>query len=183
MWLDRLKELKEQQNLSNKQIAEKMLVSERTINRIFNGENDHPYIDHIDKIAKVLGTTLGDVFAEAKAVVATETVATLQENVDAVTAEKELVVAALLHKIAEHAPAEKTGPGNIPVEIFVLLHEFCSARVAFKQAAEGLVDDLHVSCSRLYRIRQICRSEHHEERNRTLCVGRSYHHHLYIYID
>jgi transcriptional regulator with XRE-family HTH domain len=93
MWLDRLKELKEQQNLSNKQIAEKMLVSERTINRIFNGENDHPYIDHIDKIAKVLGTTLGDVFAEAKAVVATETVAVLQENVEAVTAEKELVVA------------------------------------------------------------------------------------------
>ena len=93
MWLDRLKELKEQQNLSNKQIAEKMLVSERTINRIFNGENDHPYIDHIDEIAKVLGTALGDVFAEAKAVIATETVAVLQENVEAVTAEKELVVA------------------------------------------------------------------------------------------
>lgn len=93
MWLDNLKELKKQTNLSSKQIALMTNLPERTVSRIFSGETDHPYMDTIRCIVSALGGSLDDIFADTKVVVATETVATLQENVDAVTAEKELVVA------------------------------------------------------------------------------------------
>ena len=93
MWLDNLKELKKQTNLSSKQIASMTNLPERTVSRIFSGETGHPYMDTIRCIVSALGGSLDDIFADTKVVVATETVAALQENVDAVTAEKELVVA------------------------------------------------------------------------------------------
>ena len=84
MWLDNLKELKKQTNLSSKQIASMTNLPERTVCRIFSGETDHPYMDTIRCIVSALGGSLDDIFADTKVVVATET---------AVTAEKELVVA------------------------------------------------------------------------------------------
>lgn len=93
MWLDRLKELKKETEMSCKQIAEQTLLSERTIIRIFNGDNDHPYIDYIDKIAKVLGSSLEDVFSETKMVIGDQSLATTQDSLAMLTAEHEMVVA------------------------------------------------------------------------------------------
>lgn len=93
MWLDRLKELKEQTGLSNKTIAEKTFSSEKTIHRIFTGENDNPYIDTLDRIAKALGSTLDYIFSDTKVVIGEQNLATLQENLAVVEAERDMVLA------------------------------------------------------------------------------------------
>ena len=90
MWLDNLKELKKKTGMSTKQIAEKTTLPERTINRIFAGESDHPYADTLDLIVKALGYDLGDIFADTKVIVATDELVEIKESVDVVEAERDL---------------------------------------------------------------------------------------------
>ena len=91
MWLDNLKELKKKTGMSTKQIAEKTTLPERTINRIFAGESDHPYADTLDLIVKALGYDLGDIFADTKVIVATDELVEIKESVDVVEAERDLI--------------------------------------------------------------------------------------------
>lgn len=93
MWLDRLKELKKQTGLSNKQIADKTFSSEKTIHRIFSGENDNPYIDTLDRIAKALGSSLDYVFSDTKVVIGEQSLATTQEDLAVASAERDLIAA------------------------------------------------------------------------------------------
>lgn len=93
MWLDRLKELKNKSKLSCKDISDQALCSERTVARIFSGENEHPNIDTIAKIAKVLGSSLEDVFSETKMVIGDQDLATIQEKLSIVSAENEMLTA------------------------------------------------------------------------------------------
>jgi transcriptional regulator with XRE-family HTH domain len=93
MWLDRLKELKNKSKLSCKDISDQALCSERTVTRIFSGENEHPNIDTIAKIAKVLGSSLEDVFSETKMVIGDQDLATIQEKLSIVAAENEMLTA------------------------------------------------------------------------------------------
>ena len=92
MWLDNLKELKKRTGMSSKQIAEKTRLPERTVNRIFAGESDHPYADTLDLIVKALGYDLGDIFADTKVVVATDELVGIKETVDVVEAERDLTL-------------------------------------------------------------------------------------------
>ena len=92
MWLDNLKELKKKTGMSAKQIAEKTNLPERTVNRIFAGESDHPYADTLDLIVKSMGYDLGDIFADTGVIVATEKLVEIKENVDVVEAERDLVI-------------------------------------------------------------------------------------------
>ncbi len=103
MWLDRLKELKAQTKMSNKQIAEKALTSEKTINRIFTGENPNPYYDTLDRMAKAMGSSMEYLCSDSKIVVGTENLATLQENVDALTADRDVIIAEKDVVVAENA--------------------------------------------------------------------------------
>lgn len=93
MWLDRLKELKADTKMSCKDIADKSLYSERTVIRIFSGENTHPNIDTIAKIAKVLGSSLEDIFSETKMIIGEQTLAELQKQIEIVTAENQMLTA------------------------------------------------------------------------------------------
>ena len=93
MWLDNIKELKKSKGMSVKQIAEKTNLPERTVNRIFSGDTDNPYVDTLHRIVTVLGGSLDDILADTKVVVGEKDLATLQENVDTVTAERDLIVA------------------------------------------------------------------------------------------
>ena len=77
--------------MSIKQIAEKTKLPERTVNRIFSGETDHPYADTLDIIVKALGYDLGDIFADTGVIVANEKLVELKENVDVVEAERDLI--------------------------------------------------------------------------------------------
>lgn len=91
MWLDNLQELKKKTGMTAKMIAEKTTLPERTINRIFSGETDHPYADTLDLIVKALGYDLGDIFADTKVVVATDDLVEIKDCVDVVEAERDLV--------------------------------------------------------------------------------------------
>lgn len=92
MWLENLKELKKKTGMSSKQIAEKTRLPERTVNRIFAGESDHPYADTLDLIVKALGYDLGDIFADTGVIVATEKLVEIKESVDVVEAERDLTL-------------------------------------------------------------------------------------------
>lgn len=93
MWLDRLKELKDEKHMSAKQIAEKANMSERTVSRIFSGDTDAPYVDTLQRIAAALDASLDDIIGDSKAVVGSKNLATLQEEVDRLTAENEMLTA------------------------------------------------------------------------------------------
>lgn len=93
MWLDRLIELKKQTGLSNKQIAERTFSSEKTIHRIFSGENDNPYIDTLDRIAKALGSSLDYIFTDTKVVIGEQNLATTQEDLAVASAERDMIAA------------------------------------------------------------------------------------------
>lgn len=93
MWLENLKELKKKTGMSSKQIAEKTRLPERTVNRIFAGESDHPYADTLDLIVKALGYDLGDIFADTGVIVATTELVEIKETVDVVEAERDLTLA------------------------------------------------------------------------------------------
>ena len=94
MWLDNLKELKKKSGMTTKQISEKSKIPERTINRIFAGESDHPYADTLDLIVKAMGDyDLGDIFADTNVVVATESIVEVKEAVEELTVEQDNLLA------------------------------------------------------------------------------------------
>lgn len=93
MWLDNIKELKKAKGMSTKQIAEKTNLPERTVNRIFSGDTDNPYVDTLHRIVTILGGSLDDILADTKAVVASESLVEVKETVDAVEAENGLISA------------------------------------------------------------------------------------------
>ena len=93
MWFDNMKALKKKTGLSSKQIAEMINLPERTVSRIFSGETDNPYITTLIPIVNALGGSLDDIFADTNAVVGTERLATLQENIDVANAEKDILIA------------------------------------------------------------------------------------------
>lgn len=91
MWLDNLKELKKNKGMTCKQIADATKIPESTIKRIFSGDTDNPYVDTVRRIAIALDSTLDEIFAETKVVVATETLAEVKENTEVVEAQKEVI--------------------------------------------------------------------------------------------
>ena len=108
MWLDNLKELKKIKGMSIKQIAEKTNLPERTVTRIFSGDTDNPYVDTLHRIVTVLGGSLDDILADTKMVVGEHNLATLQERMDVVTAERDRILAenAILKDKADALTAE-----------------------------------------------------------------------------
>lgn len=93
MWLDNLKELKKKTGMSPKQIAERTKLPERTVNRIFSGDTDNPYVDTLHRIVTVLGGSLDDILADTKVVVATESLVEVKENATVIEAERDLITA------------------------------------------------------------------------------------------
>lgn len=91
MWLDNLKELKKSSGMTTKQIADATKIPESTIKRIFAGDTDNPYVDTVRRIAAALDTTLDNIFAETKVVVATETLKEIKETANIVEAERDLI--------------------------------------------------------------------------------------------
>lgn len=91
MWLDNLKELKKSKGVTSKQIADVTKIPESTIKRIFAGETDNPYVDTLRRIAIALDSSLDEIFAETKSVVATETLAEVKENAAEVEAELKML--------------------------------------------------------------------------------------------
>lgn len=93
MWLENLKELKKSKKMTTRQLADVTQIPESTIKRIFSGETANPYVDTVRRIALALDTTLDEIFAETKLIVATESLAEIKESAEVVEAEKEVVSA------------------------------------------------------------------------------------------
>ena len=91
MWLENLKELKKTKGMTAKQIADKTNLPERTVNRIFSGDTDNPYVDTLHRIVTVLGGSLDDILADTKVVVSNESIVELKENVDVTAAQRDLI--------------------------------------------------------------------------------------------
>lgn len=102
MWLDNLKELKREKNISTKQLAERSNLPEKTVARVLSGRTSNPYMDTLDRLAIALGATLGDILAGTKAVVGDVNLSTLQESLNAVTVEKETITAERDMALAEN---------------------------------------------------------------------------------
>lgn len=92
MWLDNLKELKREKNITTKQLADRANLPEKTVTRILSGRTANPYIDTLDRLATALGCSIGDILAGTKAVVGDNSLSTLQESIDVVTAERDLAI-------------------------------------------------------------------------------------------
>ena len=93
MWLDNLKELRKSTGMSLHQLAEVTKIPESTVKRIFSGETDNPYVDTIRRLAAALDASLDDIFAESKAVVATERLVDVKESAGVIEAERDLIAA------------------------------------------------------------------------------------------
>ena len=91
MWLDNLKELKKSKGMTSKQLADATKIPESTIKRIFAGDTTDPYISTIHRIVIALGGSLDHILADTNAVLATETIVEMKENVDATSAERDLL--------------------------------------------------------------------------------------------
>ena len=91
MWLENLKELKKQSGMSTKQIADATNLPERTVNRIFSGDTDNPYVDTLHRIVTVLGGSLDDILADTKVVVATERLVEVKESANVIEAERDML--------------------------------------------------------------------------------------------
>ena len=103
MWLENINELKKRANMSIPDIAKQTNLPERTISRIFKGETDNPYMTTLIPIIKALGGSVGEIFADTGAVVASSNLLELQNALDSVKAEKERLTnenTLLLNKIS-----------------------------------------------------------------------------------
>lgn len=91
MWLEKLRELKKESGMSTKRIAEVTNMSPKTLERIFAGETDRPYMDTLYAIVSALGGSLDDLFAEGKARLASDDLIAVQNEVARLTAENGLI--------------------------------------------------------------------------------------------
>ena len=108
MWLENLRELRKKSGMSIKQIADKSILPERTVNRIFAGESDHPYADTLDRIVKAMGDyDLGDIFSDTNVVVVTESLVETKEVVEEVEAERDDILIKY-ESLAEKTIAQET---------------------------------------------------------------------------
>ena len=99
MWLDNLKELKKEKNLTTKRLAELANLPEKTVIRILSGQTANPYLDTLDRLAIALDSTIGDILAGTKAVVGDTSLTEMQAQIDelnskieGITAQNELIL-------------------------------------------------------------------------------------------
>ena len=93
MWLDNLKRIKQEKNLSTAQLADKANLPEKTVIRILKGTTANPYLDTLDRLAGAMDCTIGDILADTGAVIGNSTLTALQSNLDEINAEKNTIAA------------------------------------------------------------------------------------------
>lgn len=93
MWTDKLRDFTIQSGIPIKEVAERAMISEKTINRMLDGKAKTIYADTLDRWCTVIGVSMADIFADSKAVIGTENLATLQNKVEIKSAEMDMLIA------------------------------------------------------------------------------------------
>lgn len=103
MWHDNLMDMIKEKNITKQQIADRGNLPLKTVIRVIKKETQFPTIDTLDRFATALGCTLGDILAGTRAVVGNKTLAELQDEITALSAEKETIAAERDLLLAENA--------------------------------------------------------------------------------
>lgn len=90
-WLINLIELKNRSEMTIKQIAEKADLAEKSVSNVFLGKSKNPGVELIRRIVTALGGSWREIFDESGAVIGNQDLATLQAEVDRLTAENSLL--------------------------------------------------------------------------------------------
>ena len=80
MWRENLLEIINASGLTKHQIADRGNLPYETVKRVVSGKTDNPYLETLDRFAIALGCTLSDIVIGTKAVIGTEKLAELQEQ-------------------------------------------------------------------------------------------------------
>lgn len=84
MWRDtvlkKILDAKKANNIKTKAIAEKAMINEKSVSRILNGERKAPSIEDVIAIGEAVGLSAIDLFAETGAVVGSQRVTELTEE-------------------------------------------------------------------------------------------------------
>lgn len=93
MWRENLLLLIKESGLTKTQIAEKGNLPYDTVKRVISGATNNPYIETLDRFAIALGCTLSDILVGTRAVVGTEKMNEMQEEIDTLKLENEQLIA------------------------------------------------------------------------------------------
>lgn len=93
MWLDNLKELKEESKMSCRQIADAAALPESTVKRIFGGKTDDPCVTTIYRIVKAMGGSLDDILSDTNSLLSREKLTEVKERLDVVSAQLDCALA------------------------------------------------------------------------------------------
>lgn len=94
-WRISLRDLRAKTGMTNKQIADKENLSEKSVARVFSGEAKNPGVDLIRRVIHAMGGTWSEIFAESGAVIGSQDMATLQAEVNRLTEENALLSSSL----------------------------------------------------------------------------------------
>jgi transcriptional regulator with XRE-family HTH domain len=89
---ERIKEIMKEKGFKTKHVVEKSGLSERTVTNILAGK-DGVYLDSLVRVAYALDVPIDELFKDSKATVGGKTFTELQRELDAVTIEKETLLA------------------------------------------------------------------------------------------
>ena len=92
-WLINLNNFRVQIDMPLREVAEKSIVSEKQVHRIFSGESKNPGVEPVRKIIRAMGATINEIFEESGAVIGGQDLIALQAKVDSLAAENALLQA------------------------------------------------------------------------------------------
>ena len=82
LWRTALGECRRRVDMTYKEIADKALLSEKTVGRVFTGEAKSPSVDIVGRIITAMGSSWRDIFGESAAVITTVNTDELQAEID-----------------------------------------------------------------------------------------------------
>ena len=82
MWLERIIEAKQRQNISSQTMSERSRIPVNTVKRILNGKTPNPYISTVLDLGKSVGLSDIELFAETSVVLGDSNLAELQKELD-----------------------------------------------------------------------------------------------------
>lgn len=82
MWLERIIEAKQRQNISTQTMSDRSRIPVNTIKRILNGKTENPYISTVLDLGASVGLSDTELFAETTVVLGDNNLVAIQKELD-----------------------------------------------------------------------------------------------------